>query len=65
MMHEFHLAWLPHSVHHSGEDYNLATGLRQGAIQSAFSWIWYTPLALLGFNPVAFAAHRQLNTLYM
>lgn len=63
-MHEFHLLWVGHSVHHSGEDYHLGTGLRQG-IGQAFGWPFYLPLALLGFHPHAFAAHAQLNTLYM
>ena len=32
-LHEYHLLWSAHSVHHSGEDYNLATALRQGVLQ--------------------------------
>ena len=64
-MHEFHVVWLTHSVHHSGQDYNLATGLRQGVFQPFFTWLFYLPLALLGFHPAAFSAHAQLNTLYM
>ena len=63
--HEYHLAWLGHSNHHSGEDYNLATALRQGALQPVFGWPFYLPLALMGFHPNAFAAHAQLNTLFM
>lgn len=63
--HEWHIMWVGHSVHHSGEDYNLATGLRQGVMQPLFGWMFYIPLAILGFHPRAFAAHAQLNTLYM
>lgn len=33
--HEYHVLWSAHSVHHSGEDYNLATALRQGMMQQA------------------------------
>lgn len=64
-LHEFHLGWSAHSVHHSGEDYNLATGLRQGLLQPLFSPPFYCWLALLGFPPQSFSAHAQLNTLYM
>ena len=39
-MHEFHFLWMGHSVHHSGEDYHLATGLRQG-IGQAFTWPFF------------------------
>lgn len=64
-LHEWHFMWVGHSVHHSGEDYNLATGLRQGVWQPVVGWPFYLPLALAGFHPVAFHAHAQLNTLYM
>ena len=63
--HEYHIGWFSHSVHHSGEDYNLATGLRQGVFQPFFTVLFYLPLALCGFHPHAFSAHAQLNTLYM
>ena len=64
-MHEWHVMWVGHSVHHSGEDYNMATGLRQGFTQPMLGWVFYAPLALCGFHPSAFSAHAQLNTLYM
>lgn len=64
-LHEFHVGWSGHSVHHSGEIYNLGTALRQGALQPLFSAPFYLWLAILGFPPQAFSAHSQLNTLYM
>ena len=62
--HSIHALWAAHAVHHSGEDYNLATALRQGALQSSSSWVFYLPLALLGAHPALYAAHQSLNTLY-
>ena len=64
-LHEFHIGWTAHSVHHSGEDYNLATALRQGLFQPLFSPPFYAWMALLGLSPNAYLAHAQLNTLYM
>mmetsp|Transcript_10524 Transcript_10524/g.22895 ORF Transcript_10524/g.22895 Transcript_10524/m.22895 type:complete len:460 (-) Transcript_10524:1041-2420(-) len=61
--HTFHLFWSAHSVHHSGEDYNLATALRQGVFQNLFSWLYLLPGALF-FHPLVFAHHKSLNTLY-
>ena len=49
--HEWHVLWSGHSVHHSGQHYNLATALRQGSNQPAASWIPYLLLAILGFPP--------------
>lgn len=63
LLHVFHAGWSAHSVHHSGEDYNLATALRQGSLQSLFTWILNLPMALV-FPPASFAMHVQLNTLY-
>eukprot|EP00462_Mataza_sp_D1_P018595 CAMPEP_0175139806 /NCGR_PEP_ID=MMETSP0087-20121206/11119_1 /TAXON_ID=136419 /ORGANISM="Unknown Unknown, Strain D1" /LENGTH=366 /DNA_ID=CAMNT_0016422881 /DNA_START=334 /DNA_END=1434 /DNA_ORIENTATION=- len=63
MAHEWHWMWSAHSVHHSGEFYNFALALRQGALQSASSSLFYLPLALF-FSPPVALAHRELNTLY-
>jgi alkylglycerol monooxygenase len=54
--HEYNAPWAGHVVHHSSEDYNLAVALRQGTFQGLFSWVFYLPLALLGFPPAWFAA---------
>ena len=51
--HEWQIMWSGHSVHHSGERYNLATALRQGAVQSLFSWAFYLPAAAAGLSCAA------------
>mmetsp|Transcript_19694 Transcript_19694/g.63226 ORF Transcript_19694/g.63226 Transcript_19694/m.63226 type:complete len:468 (+) Transcript_19694:77-1480(+) len=61
--HEFHVLWSAHSVHHSGEDYNLATALRQGVLQPAYGWVFSLHNALF-FSPTVYAHHAALNTLY-
>ncbi len=62
--HEYNAPWAGHVVHHSSEDYNLAVALRQGTFQGVFSWVFYLPLALLGFPPAWFAAMSSFDTLY-
>jgi alkylglycerol monooxygenase len=62
--HEVGAVWATHVVHHQSEDFNLAVALRQGAFQGAFSWVFYLPLALLGFPPLVFLTVSSLNTLY-
>jgi sterol desaturase/sphingolipid hydroxylase (fatty acid hydroxylase superfamily) len=62
--HEANLGWAAHVVHHQSEEMNLAVALRQGAFQAAFSWVFYLPLALLGFPPLMFLAVSSFNTLY-
>ena len=62
--HESNLPWGAHVVHHSSEEYNLAVALRQGAFQPLFSWVFYLPLAWVGFPPLMFLACSSFNTLY-
>jgi sterol desaturase/sphingolipid hydroxylase (fatty acid hydroxylase superfamily) len=62
--HEVSAGWAAHAVHHQSEEYNLSVALRQGALQPAFSWVFYLPLALLGFPPSMFLAVSSFNTLY-
>eukprot|EP01038_Epipyxis_sp_PR26KG_P008986 gene8986-12119_t len=59
--HELHVIWSGHSVHHSGERYNLSTALRQGVIQHLIGWTFYLPLAVLGLPPHHFKRHSSLN----
>lgn len=56
--------WIGHSVHHQSAYYNLSVALRQGFLQTMTSWVFYLPLALLGFAPWMFVAMVSLNTIY-
>jgi alkylglycerol monooxygenase len=64
MSHEVNAFWAAHVVHHQSEEFNLAVALRQGAFQGSFSWMFYLPLAWLGFPPLMFLALSSANTLY-
>ncbi|KAL8591133.1 hypothetical protein ACOMHN_063757 [Nucella lapillus] len=61
--HEVNLMWAGHQTHHSSEDYNLSTALRQSALQRYFSWVFYLPMAFF-IPPSLFMVHAQLNLLY-
>lgn len=62
--HEINMFWGSHVPHHSSEEYNLSVALRQGAFQGCFFWIFYLPLAMIGFHPVMFIVMAQVDTLY-
>lgn len=64
MSHEMNAPWAAHAVHHQSEEYNLAVALRQGTFQPFFSWVFYLPLALIGFPPLWYLAMSSFNTLY-
>ncbi|CAL4141341.1 unnamed protein product [Meganyctiphanes norvegica] len=63
-VHELHLGWSSHQVHHSSEDYNISTALRQSMFQRLFAFGFYQPLALLGVPLPAILVHYQFNLLY-
>ncbi|XP_069769856.1 alkylglycerol monooxygenase isoform X2 [Narcine bancroftii] len=63
MSHEVNIMWAAHQVHHSSEDYNLSTALRQSVLQKYFSWIFNLPMALF-IPPSIHAVHLQFNLLY-
>jgi len=64
LSHEVNAFWAAHVVHHQSEEYNLAVALRQGAFQAWFAWIFYLPLAFVGFPPLVFLGCSSVNTLY-
>ncbi|XP_061182828.1 alkylglycerol monooxygenase-like [Saccostrea echinata] len=61
--HEVNIIWAAHQTHHSSEDYNFTTALRQSCILRYISWMFYLPLALI-MPPSVFLVHSQFNLLY-
>ncbi len=64
MSHEVNLFWGGHVVHHSSEEYNLSVALRQSSTQTFWTFFFYFPLAILGFDPVMLILASGLNLLY-
>lgn len=61
MAHHVNIGWASHVTHHSSEEYNLTTALRQGAFQHFFSFSFYLPLAWIGYPPSWFISMVALN----
>jgi alkylglycerol monooxygenase len=64
MGHEVNLLWAAHVVHHQSEDYNLSTALRQTSSGALLGWVFYVPMALLGYPVEVFAAVALIDLLY-
>jgi len=64
LAHEISIMWGSHAVHHQSEEYNFTVALRQAWYQGAFSFVFYLPLAIMGFPPVMFFVVSQIITLY-
>ncbi len=61
--HEINFLWAGHSIHHSSEDYNLTTALRQTS-SSVFVWVFSVPAFLLGVPVEAWVVCGAWNLIY-
>jgi len=44
--------WAVHVTHHSSEEFNLTTGFRSSVFQPVYRFIYFIPIALMGFHPL-------------
>jgi len=64
MHHEIKILWATHVVHHHGEEYNLATALRQTSTGFLWKWMFYIPMMVIGIPAEVFATVGGINLLY-
>ncbi|MGH8539227.1 MAG: sterol desaturase family protein [Stenotrophobium sp.] len=62
--HRVRLFWSEHVNHHSSEHYNLGTALRQSMLEPAYGFIYWLPLAWIGFHPLAIVVQAGVSLLY-
>ena len=62
--HEVRLFWAGHVAHHSSQQFNLGTALRQGAGERLHKYIFWLWLPLLGFDALMIFLMMSVNLLY-
>ena len=62
--HEVRLFWAGHVNHHSAQSYNLSTALRQSWTSPFYTFVFWIPMPLLGFNPVWILLAEAISLLY-
>ena len=62
--HESAIFWASHVVHHQSQEFNLSTALRQTSSGALLGWLFYLPMAVIGFPPPVFAAAALIDLLY-
>jgi len=62
--HESAVFWAAHVVHHQSQEYNLSTALRQTSSGALLGWVFYLPMAVIGFPVEVFAVAAIVNLLY-
>ncbi len=64
LSHEMRALWAYHNVHHSSNEFNLSTAARLPWFGKFTDALFFAPLVIIGFNPVAVIAIKQINLLY-
>lgn len=49
--HHSRFFWAVHVTHHNSEKFNISTGFRSPVLQPLYRYIFFAPLAFIGFNP--------------
>lgn len=44
--------WAVHATHHSSEEFNLTTGFRSSVFQPVYRFVYFMPIAFMGFHPL-------------
>ncbi|TDR31835.1 sterol desaturase family protein [Hydromonas duriensis] len=52
MDHRVRLLWAVHVTHHNSMYFNLSTGFRSSVFQPLYRFVYFVPIALLGFTPL-------------
>ena len=62
--HYCRIFWAVHVTHHSSEEYNLTTGFRSSVFQPVYRFIYFIPIALMGFDPLDIIFMYSLTQTY-
>jgi sterol desaturase/sphingolipid hydroxylase (fatty acid hydroxylase superfamily) len=64
LSHEVRILWAAHVNHHSSEQYNLSTALRQSWTEILYKYIFFLWLPLLGFHPLMVLTQISINLIF-
>ncbi len=62
--HSCRIFWAVHVTHHSSEEYNLSTGFRSSVFMPFYRYMYFIPLALLGFTPIDILFMYAITQIY-
>lgn len=62
--HHCRLFWAVHVTHHSSTEFNLTTGFRSSVFQPVYRFIYFIPIALMGFHPMDIVFMYSLTQTY-
>lgn len=64
LSHQVRILWASHVNHHSSEEYNLSTALRQSWTEVFYKYFFFMWLPLLGFHPLMILTQISINLIF-
>lgn len=58
------LFWAVHVTHHSSSSFNLTTGFRSSVFQPVYRFVYFIPIALMGYHPLDIVFMYSLTQTY-
>lgn len=62
--HHSRLFWAVHFTHHSSEKFNLTTGFRSSVFQPLYRFVYFIPIAMLGFKGIDIMLMYAITQIY-
>lgn len=62
--HRSRFFWAVHITHHNSEYFNLTTGFRSPVFQPLYRYLFFSPLAFIGFNPWSIMVCYAIGQVY-
>lgn len=62
--HHCRIFWAVHVTHHSSEEFNLTVGFRSSVLQPLYRFVYFIPLAFLGFKGIDIFLMYSLTQIY-
>lgn len=62
--HHSRIFWAVHVTHHSSPEYNLSTGFRSSVFMPVYKYLYFIPLALMGFHPADIVFMYSITQVY-
>ena len=62
--HKVRFFWAVHVTHHSSPEYNLTTGFRSSVFMPVYKYLYFIPLAFVGFKPIDIVFMYSITQIY-
>lgn len=62
--HSSRFFWAVHVTHHSSPEFNLTTGFRSSVFQPLYRFVYFLPIAFLGFKPIDILFMFSITQIY-